>query len=267
MKRSDYTEANRQAWNAAMPYHRKAKDSYWDACFADRNWIFQTEPELSELNKLGIQGKNIVHLCCNNGIELLSLKRMGAGYCLGIDICDVAIGDAKRRAVQFALTVDFLRSDVYAVNNDHNGEFDIVYITIGALTWLPDLPAFFALARRLLKNTGSVFIYEQHPLMNVLAWDTTDQSHTPELVESYFRTQSMAYYDSLDYYGNQEYDSPVKYEWLPTLTDIISALIDNGFVLTAFQEYEHDISGGLSWVQKTGLRLPLSYILTARVQN
>ena len=32
-----FTQANRKAWNEAMPYHRKAKDLEWDKKYADLN--------------------------------------------------------------------------------------------------------------------------------------------------------------------------------------------------------------------------------------
>ncbi|MDZ4183320.1 MAG: hypothetical protein U1B83_10645, partial [Candidatus Cloacimonadaceae bacterium] len=77
MKNTDfYTEANRQAWNSAMPYHRAKMDQRWDELFADGEYIFQTEPELSMLKNFGIKDRNIAQLCCNNGLELMSLKRL-----------------------------------------------------------------------------------------------------------------------------------------------------------------------------------------------
>jgi hypothetical protein len=80
-----FTQANRKAWNEVMPYHQKAKDEEWDKKYSDPNYIFQVDPELGMLNKIGFEGKDIAHLSCNNGIELLSLKRMGAGRCVGFD--------------------------------------------------------------------------------------------------------------------------------------------------------------------------------------
>lgn len=260
-KRSDFTQANRQAWNAAMPFHRKARDEYWDSCFSQPNWVFQTEPELSKLHETGFVGKDIVQLCCNNGIELLSLKRMGAGRCLGFDICDEAINDAQRRARVFGLDVQFRQSDVYVIEPVYHNSFDLVYITIGALTWLPDLEGFFRIACKLLRAKGKIFIYEQHPFTNVLPWDASGQQDRPELVDSYFQDSYLEDASSLDYYGCAEYDSPTKYEFLHSLSEIITALLKAGFSICEFQEYDHDISNGMQWIKKTGLRLPLSYIL------
>jgi len=262
-KTKDYTEANRLAWNRAMPYHRKAMDDEWDQLMSDKNYIYQEEPERSILQGIGIKDKAIVHLCCNNGLELMSLKRLGAGRCAGFDISDEAVLDAKRRSRQFGIDCEFHRSSVYEIPSSFDNEFDLVYITIGALTWLPDLSAFFARVRSLLKTSGNLFIYEQHPFMQVLPYDVSQETEKPVIENNYFYDDCLVYNDSLDYYGNVEYEAPDTYEFIHTLSDILDAVIDNRLRLTKFLEYEHDISNGFGWVKKTGLRLPLSYILTA----
>ncbi|MDZ4121312.1 MAG: class I SAM-dependent methyltransferase, partial [Candidatus Cloacimonadaceae bacterium] len=176
-----YTEANRLAWNTAMPYHRKAKDNQWDTAFADPDFIIQKEPEISKLRELGIQDRDVVHLCCNNGLELMSLKRLGAKRSVGFDISDEAIKDAISRAARFGIAAEFYQSDVYAIPQDFHACFDVVYITIGALVWLPDLDGFFQMAASLLRPGGHVFIYEQHPFAQVLPWDVSGTCEKPSI--------------------------------------------------------------------------------------
>jgi SAM-dependent methyltransferase len=262
-----FTEANREAWNEAMPYHRIAMDAVWDKRFSDPDYVFQTEPELSELQRIGIKDKDIAHLCCNNGIELLSLKRLGAGYCCGFDISDAAIVDAKRRARMINLPVSFYQSDVYEISSEFNSRFDLVYITIGALTWLPDLRDFFAVVARLLKENGKLFIYESHPFMQVLPYDVSGKTENPVIVSDYFKEGVTIFNDGLDYYGGADYHSKDCCEFIHPLSDIFNAIIANGFHLTAFHEYEHDISNGLEWVERLSLRLPLCYILTGEIHR
>ena len=261
---SFFTEANRRAWNCALPYHRKAKDEEWDRLFEDKNFIYQEDPELSTLLDLGVKDKAIVHLCCNNGIELMSLKRLGAGRCVGFDICDEAIKDACRRSKQFNIPVEFFRYSVYDIPQEFSANFDLVYITIGALTWLPDLKRFFAVVRRLLKKGGMVFIYEQHPFMQVLPWEVEGEQTQPVIVNNYFHEDFLVSQEGLDYYGNASYQGPDTYEFVHTMSDILNTIIENGMDITGFHEYEHDISNGLGWIKKSGLRLPLCYILTAK---
>lgn len=262
---SVFTEANRKAWNMAMHYHRQAMDEKWDARLADPNYIAPKEPELSELNALGIKGKDIIQLCCNNGMELLSLKRMGAGRCVGIDIADEAIKDASRRAKQFSIDASFYNCSVFDTPEEFNHSFDIVYITIGALPWMPDLDQFFEVAQRLLRPGGHLFMYEAHPFSAVLPWDVTLKDGKAEITNNYFYDSYLKYNESLDYYGAVQYEGPDTYEFMHTTSQILNAIIANGFRLMKFNEYEHDISNGLKWVAQTGLRLPLSYILIAKL--
>ncbi len=259
------TEANRIAWNKALPYHRKAMDDIWDKTLTDKNYVWQEEPELSRLQDIGIKNKSIIQPCCNNGIELLSLKRLGAGRCVGVDISDEAIKDAQGRSHRFGVDCEFIRLNVYEIPVSFDNSFDMVYITVGALCWIPDLRLFFARIKRLLKPGGVLFIYEQHPLTLMLPWDISEDNEKPVIENNYFYDKYMVYNDSLDYYGNIQYESPDTFEFMHTLSDIMNSITENGFCLTKFEEFEHDLSNGFEWVKKTGLRLPLCYILTAAV--
>ena len=263
MQHDKYTQANRAAWNAALPYHRRAMNEIWDKHLSDPSFIWQKEPELNALLEIGIADKDIIHLCCNNGIELLSLKRLGAKRCVGIDISDEAIADAKVRATSFKLDCEFIQSDVYSVPESLYGCFDLVYISIGAFCWLPDLHELFRVVKNLLKPRAQLFIYEQHPFTQMLPFDVSGCTNRPELVASYFHKDEICSTEGLDYYGNCEYESPVTYEFIHTLSDIFSAILANGMQISMFKEYEQDISNGFAWVQNTGLKLPLSYILCA----
>lgn len=263
MDNRDYCEANRAAWNAAMPYHQKAKSRAWDQAFSDPDFICQQEPELSLLQEQGIASRDIVHLCCNNGIELMSLRRLGAGRCVGFDISDNAILDAKSRSARFGISCEFYQSNVYEIPHEFHACFDLVYFTIGALCWLPDLVGLFKVASMLLRAGGKIFIYDQHPFTTVLTWDVSDASHKPVLEHSYFVDECCVSDEGLDYYGNVPYHGPTTYEFTHKLSDIMGAILENQFRITLFKEYDHDISCGLAWVRETGLKLPLSYILCA----
>jgi len=260
MDLKEYTENNRKAWNAVMPHHQKVKKTEWDTNFQKPGFIIQDGDELIKLKEIGIAGKDIIQLCCNNGRELLSLKNMGAGYCLGVDISDAAIDAAKERAHSCNIDVKYLRSDVYDLSDELAGKFDLVYITIGALVWLPDIERFFTLVNKLLKVGGEVFIYDSHPFVNMLPWECDDKTKV-EITEPYFHKEHWEWSDSMDYYGGAEYDAPTHYEFTYTLSEIFMALIACRIMVSFFGEFEKDISCGFEWLEKRNLKLPLSYIL------
>lgn len=81
-----YTESKKAAWNEVMPLHQKAAKERWDNYFMQPGFVCLDENERGHLTRIGIKGRSVAHLCCNNGIELLSIKNLGAGDCFGFDI-------------------------------------------------------------------------------------------------------------------------------------------------------------------------------------
>ena len=262
MEIKKFTQANRKAWNQAMPYHRKEMNKKWDKMFSDKNFIFQKDEELVELQKIGIKGKNIAHLSCNNGVELMSLKRMGAAKCVGFDISDEAVKDAKFRAEKFKIDCEFVRTDVFDISEKYYGKFDLVYITVGALAWIPDLKGYFQKAAQLLVKNGILFIYEHHPFANVLPYDNEFDGEL-KMMHHYFNDEIYIGKDGIDYYGLTTYESEPCYEFFYTISKLINSICQNGFCIRTFNEYERDIAIVYEYLEKSDLRLPLSYILIA----
>lgn len=72
-----YTEANRLAWNEAMPRHQKANQRKWDDSFSIPGYIAFKGAELEILRSIGVSGKNIAHPCCNKRIK----RKRSIGLC------------------------------------------------------------------------------------------------------------------------------------------------------------------------------------------
>jgi len=265
-----YTEANRKAWNEAMPKHKKVMDEKWDNMFSTGNedFIFQKDEELFELNKIGFKGKRIAHLSCNNGIELLSLKKNGAGKCVGFDISDNAILEANKRAERFDINCEFIRTDVFEIPEKYYDSFDIVYVTVGALAWIPNLDNYFKMASNLLAEDGNLFIYEHHPFAGVFPYDgEVEGDEILKIKYPYFNDEIWQESTGIDYYGGTVYDSPTSYEFSYTIGELINSLIKNGIMIERFNEYEKDIALGHQELEKKDLKLPLCYILIGEKRN
>lgn len=261
--KKNYTEANRKAWNQAIPYHRKVMNKKWDSWFSQPNFIYQKEDELDELNRIGYKDKSIAHLSCNNGIELMSLKRNGAGRCVGFDICDEAIKDAIDRAEKFDIDCEFVRTDVLEIEKQWYDKFDLIYITVGALVWIPDLKLYFKKAVNLLKNGGSIFIYEHHPIGDMFPYDD-EKEDFDKVKYPYFSDEIWEETDGIDYYGGEVYDSAKSYEFSYTIADLINYLAQSGMIISSFHEYTKDIALGHQELEKMDKKIPLSFILTAK---
>lgn len=261
----EYTEANREAWNEVMPRHQAAASEKWDTAFARPGFVCLTDVEMDALRRMGIEGKDVAHLCCNNGIELLSLKNMGAQVCVGFDISDAAIEEARQRAKRSGIDCQYVRTDVYEIGPEHEGCFDIVYISAGGLGWMPDLKLFFAKAASLLRKTGRVFIHEIHPFSEMLPFDDTEGDDVLRIVEPYFKPEPYVDYGDLDYVGGSKYSSTRPQYWfVHTISDILMGLIGNGFSIQHFSEHETDISAGHRRIEQARAGVPLSCILIAR---
>ena len=258
-----FTQANREAWNEAMPYHQKANVDKWDQAFATPGFSVLDEPELSLINSLNINGQKIAHVCCNNGVELMSLKNMGAGECVGFDISDAAIQEAEERANKFDIACEFVQTDIYDIPEKYHGEFDIVYISIGCLGWMPGIQRFFGKVASLLNESGELFIYESHPFSEMLPSDDLNNVDPMKIIEPYFKKDPYIDNDGIDYLGKTTYNSKTMYWFVWTLSDILMGIIENGMKVRHFSEYPDDISTLHGKNQEVGLEIPLSYILIA----
>ena len=127
------TESNRAAWNEVMPLHQRAAKEKLDKLFSQEGSVRLDDIEIEMLKKIGLKGKNVAHLCCNNGTELMSLKNLGAAECVGFDISDLAIQEGSERARKSRINCQFVQTDVYEIDEIYNGRFDIVYISAGCL--------------------------------------------------------------------------------------------------------------------------------------
>jgi ubiquinone/menaquinone biosynthesis C-methylase UbiE len=202
-----------------------------------------------------------VQICCNNGRELLSIKNLGAARCVGFDISDAFIDEARRLAAAGSIDCTFVRSDVYAIPAEHDASFDIAYVSVGVLTWMPDLAEFFRIAARLLKPGGRLLVYEIHPMADMFEPEAGSSPPAPRY--SYFEAGPIAESTGLDYYGGIRYAAKTNYSFHHTLGDIFEGCLRAGFAIRSFREYGHDIANIFAPFADMEVRLPLCYTLTA----
>ena len=90
-----------------------------------------------------LRGKRVLHLQCHFGADTLTLAQRGAKV-VGLDFSIRAIEAARNLANELGLTgrAIFVHADVYdgveAIPPPHG--FDLVFVTWGAICWLPDIP-------------------------------------------------------------------------------------------------------------------------------
>ena len=255
--------ANRQAWDAAADHHRA--HAQWRRLvegFARPGYSCLDSVATEHLRALGIEGKSVAQLCCNNGRELISARNLGAAEAVGFDQAAAFLDQARELNEIAGLDCRFVEADVLRIPSEDDGRFDIVFVTIGVFGWLPDLAGFFSAAARLLKPGGAFFAYEEHPLLNMFEPDCPTPHHP---VHSYFRQEPFVEAVSLDYYGNRDYEAPT-YQWFVySLGEIVTRCLDAGLRLELLREYPHNINAAAYDIyENQPAQFPLSYVLIAR---
>ena len=255
-------ENNRKAWNQAIDYQKKSRDYNLIEMIESNQVLDEVEKEI--FSKLNVKGKSICQLCCNNGRELISLKRLyNFDYCLGVDISDEAIKEAKELDNYFSTNINFIRSNVFEIANNFYSKFDYIYITVGTLNWIENITDFFKLINKLLNKNGKLIIYECHPFSKIFPCLNSKEyleGRKDEIVEDYFYEGCDKYYNGIDYVGKKEYESYEVCEYDHTLSHIFNSIINNHFMIQEFHEYKKDISAVYEHIEKLD-KIPLSYIL------
>ncbi len=261
-----YTDANREAWNEATLKHQQAraeKNKNLKEEFSQKGYSSLDKYETAKLKEIGLTGKRVAQVCCNNGQETLSLVNLGAESAVGFDISDEAIKEARELAKISNLNCEFVRTDIYDIGEEYYDSFDLIYITIGAMGWMPDLNRYFSVVSKMLRTDGYLVIYEHHPFCYMLATNREDGFEPDDplkIIYSYFRTEPWVGNDGIDYIGGTKYESKTSYDFTHTLTAVINSIAGNGIRIKEFTEYSHDISLGFTEHEKEG-KVPLSYIL------
>jgi len=258
MQNKDYIQANKKMWEETAVVHARSCFPQLKEKFSDPSFICLDEIETALLNNIEIKNKNVAHLCCNNGQELISIKRMGAGRCVGFDISKGAIKQARELSKVADADVDFIQTDVYALDSKYSQQFDLIYISVGALGWLPDLNEFFNKCSDLLNGTGTIFIYEMHPMLNMY-----EPLSEGKIIESYFNPGPFRDEAEPDYLDPTTIVESEAYWFHHKLSNILTSLIECKFSITHFKEYSHDISMIHEKTANSKNPPPMSYTIVA----
>jgi SAM-dependent methyltransferase len=269
---SDYLSLNRANWDERAPLHAASPEYAVDEFVADPHRLSDVvrfdRPRLGDLT-----GLRTVHLQCHIGTDTLSLARLGART-TGVDLSPASLVQARRLAERTGTAIEFVESDVYAAPDLLPARaFDLVYTGIGALGWLPSITRWADTVAALLAPGGRLFLREGHPMLWAL-----DERVPDDLVVRfpYFETTDPIVWDDPGTYVTA--DAPITasttHEWNHGLGEIVTALLERGFTLTALVEHRsvpwEAVPGRMTlgddgeWrLTEHAERLPLTYTLQA----
>ncbi len=263
MLKAELVEANRLMWDETAAIHERVTlttllEQVGAHDFSSFDFIGK-----QLFQQLELRGKAVAQLSCNNARELISVKKAGAGRCVGFDISEKFIEQGMRLTAAAGVEVELLRMNVYDVPACYDDAFDLVYLTVGALGWLPDLGGFFDVAAGLMKPGAQLLIYEMHPLLDVFD-DQNLNPANPDIARSYFLKEPIHGQDLPDYFDQEAIVHSESYWCHHTMADVIGSVLKSGLTLTSFEEYPHDVSGVYAALERCPHPLPLSYSLTAK---
>jgi len=254
---------NRRGWNYMASEHFETEFYAVESFKAGRNSLFGLETEL-----LGdISGKSLLHLQCHFGLDTMSFSRLGA-KATGVDISDVAIGKAKELAAELELDTRFIRSTIFDVPNVLDEKFDIVFVSYGALVFMPDLDHWARIAANFLKPGGRVCIVEIHPVLTLFDEVEGDL----KLAYSLFHPGPEQMEVTATYADGKAVTPHTEYFWRWNVGSLATALLKAGLRIDDLRELPVDmrrrlpsmVQGEDGWWRLPGDPLPLvvTYLAT-----
>jgi SAM-dependent methyltransferase len=228
---------NKARWNEVVEVH--ARSAYYRVAEFLQGEDVLLPIESAEIGPL--QGKRLLHLQCHIGLDSLCLARRGA-IVTGLDFSPEAIAKAVSLAGQAGLSARFVEGNVYDTPRLIGERFDMVYVTWGALCWLPDIAAWARVVAQMLAPGGFLYLLEDHPFAVTLEQREADEPILPAY--DYFGGATSVVSQDDGTYADRDakITNRESHQWDHPLASILDALIEAGLVLEWL--HEHD---GLCW--------------------
>jgi SAM-dependent methyltransferase len=268
----EWRKANRANWDERLAIHLGAECYDLGALRAGRGRLNPIEEaELGPVDRL-----RVLHLQCHFGRDSLILAQRGARV-VGLDFSGRAIAAARELAAELDLAerARFVEADLYDAPTAiaEPGSFDLVFVTWGAINWLPDIQRWAAIVAWCLKPGGALYLAEGHPAALVLDDAAPGCGDMPGWFVPYFHPEALVLDDPRDYADQAALLRHARtYEWLHPLGEIVSALLAAGLTLRWLHEHDsvpwpmfrilvEDGAGMYRWPDRPWL--PLAFSLRA----
>ncbi len=231
MSLNPYQQDNLANWNDRVPIH-VASQSYHVDRYAEDTALL-SEIIAFDAPLLGdIAGLDVAHFQCHIGTDSISLARLGATV-TGLDFSASAVEAATTLAERAKADASFVAANVYDAGAALGHErFDLVYTSVGTITWIGELDRWANAIAAVLRPGGSFYIRDIHPTLWVF-----------EEIGGHV----IPYYD---YFTSPE--SPLTLESPTTYTDDTSG---NGITNTRSHEWNHSLADILNALAAAGLRV------------
>ncbi|MHB8325045.1 MAG: class I SAM-dependent methyltransferase [Candidatus Dormibacteria bacterium] len=234
--------SNRANWDERASIHLESR--FYDV----EGWLREGRgPRQREVDALGdVAGLRLLHLQCHIGLDTLAWARVGARV-TGLDFSPAAITAAREIAERAGLSdrAEFVRADVYdATDALGHATFDVVYVSLGALCWLPSVDRWAEQVGALVAPGGRVYIHDGHPLASALDEGglVIEQTYF-EQPEPYVGDSELTYVDATRPIANRR-----TYEWNHGIGETVTALIRHGLRVEWLAEHGWTVWPQFPWL-------------------
>ncbi|MCB1002674.1 MAG: class I SAM-dependent methyltransferase [Acidimicrobiales bacterium] len=260
----EWFTANRDMWDERVPLH-VASDFYDVEGFTGG----RSTLEPFEIEELGpVRDRELVHLQCHFGLDTLSWARLGARV-TGLDFSEPAVEAARALARDCGIDARFVTANVYDALEVLDHRYDVVYVNLGALNWLPDVWRWAEIVAALLRPGGRLYLREAHPFLDVFADESLEVDY------DYFAQGEPLTWEDPGSYADPDATTVHNrsFEWQHPISEVVSAVLAQGLHLDLLHEHPYTVyqrwpflerrDDGTWWMPDDRPLLPLMYTLRA----
>lgn len=271
---SDWFADNEANWDDRARVHMSGNYCGAHDLIADPKSI--TSELAQDIHRFGsLEGKHVIHLQCHVGTDTIGLARSGAERVVGVDLSAGSLAYARDLAAQARVTIEYVHSNVYDARKAVEGDFDLVYTSLGVLCWLPDVMGWARVVSSLLRPGGMFFIRDDHPMFMTIGEDV---SNGLKVEQPYFQaSEPLTWEDETSYThtdGAPRIEHATNHQWNHSLGETITALIKAGLVIDEVGETPNSAwcawpdlmtqnRDGFYQLREAPERLPLQFTITA----
>jgi SAM-dependent methyltransferase len=163
---------------------------------------------------------------------------------VGADFSPGSLEKARALARRCDVDVEFVEADATKLPVELHNRFDLVYATIGVISWIDDLRAWMRSATAALRGGGRLLLVDIHPVFNMIA--STD----PFTVDFPYANDGPRAFDEPGSYAGAHLKvaATATVEYGHSLAEVVNAALEAGLKIQRLDEHlagDFDPRGGL----------------------
>ncbi len=233
------TVGNLGHWEDLAAFHGTGDDSYYDIPALVRGDLtlrgLEADAVEAATDGRGVKGLDVAHVQSHIGIDSVHLARLGARV-TSFDFSPTALMRLRELAELCGVDVRTVVADSQDLGSTahakSHGRFDLVYATVGVISWIANLEAWMQGTAALLRPGGRLVLVELHPLLCM------PETLEPLVLDFPYAHDGVRHYEGTGSYANPDADltwSIDQYGW--SLGETVNAAIAAGMSIVRLDEH------------------------------